>query len=122
MHVSMMHISMILDCDACVYDARMYVACVYDPRSLILMHLCMKRVSMIIDPHACVFDACMMRLKFCDGRTDGQGDSRSWISKLFLVGKFSAAPLSRWSEREFHILKALSNTFAAPPMERVYSP
>ena len=31
-----------------------------------------KRVSMIIDPHACVFDACMMRLKFCDERTDGR--------------------------------------------------
>ena len=68
---------MILDCEACVYDACMYVACVYAPRSLILMHLCMKRVSMIIDPHACVFDACMMpismmRLKFCDGRTNGR--------------------------------------------------
>ena len=42
------------------------------------MHVCMMHVSMIIDPHACVFDACMMplsmmRLKFCDGRTDGQG-------------------------------------------------
>ena len=77
MHVSMMHMSMILDSDACVYDARMYVACIYDPRSLILMHVCMKRVSMIIDPHACVFDACMMpismmRLKFCDGRTNGR--------------------------------------------------
>ena len=94
-----------------------------------LTHVSVMRdfVSMIIDPHACVFDACMMpismmRLKFCDGRTDGQGDSRSWISKLFLVGKFSAAPLSRWSEREFHILKALSNTFAASPVGRVYSP
>ena len=41
-------------------------------------------VSMIIDPHACVFDACMMpismmRLKFCLGRKDEQGDSRSWM-------------------------------------------
>ena len=45
-----------------------------------LTHVSVMRdfVSMIIDPHACVFDACMMpismmRLKFCDGRTDGQG-------------------------------------------------
>ena len=90
MHVSMMHISMILDCDACVYDARMYVACVYDPRSLILMHLCMKRVSMIIDPHACVFDACMMRLKFCDGRTNGRTD------KAILGVGYLLKPLSKF--------------------------
>ena len=53
-----------------------------------LTHVSVMRdfVSMIIDPHACVFDACMMpismmRLKFCDERTDGQGDSRSWIQR-----------------------------------------
>ena len=33
MHVFMMHMSTILDPDACVHDARMYVACIYDPRS-----------------------------------------------------------------------------------------
>ena len=54
MHVSLMPISMILDSDACVYDARMYVACIYDPRSLTLMHL-----PMILDPDACVYDAGM---------------------------------------------------------------
>ena len=37
----------------------------------------------------------------------------------FLLVKFLQHP---WSEREFHILKALSNTFAASPMGRVYSP
>ena len=98
-HVCMMHVSMILDPDSCVYDT-----CIYDPWpwcmyvwcgvaliylwcihqwSLILMHVCMMHVSMIIDPHACVFDACMMpismmQLKFCLERTDGQADSRSW--------------------------------------------
>ena len=36
--------SMILNSDACVYDARIYVACVYDPRSLTLMHMCMMHV------------------------------------------------------------------------------
>ena len=41
MHVFMMHMSTILDPDACVHDARMYVACIYDPRSLTLMHVCM---------------------------------------------------------------------------------
>ena len=39
MHVFMMHMSRILDPDACVHDARMYVACIYDLRSLILMHV-----------------------------------------------------------------------------------
>ena len=56
MHVSMMHISMILDSGACVYEARMYVACTYDPRSLTLMHVCMMHVSMILDPDSCVYD------------------------------------------------------------------
>jgi len=56
MHVSMMHISMILDSGACVYEARMYVACAYDPRYLTLMHVCMMHVSMILDPDSCVYD------------------------------------------------------------------
>ena len=54
MHVFMMHMSTILDPDACVHDARMYVACIYDPRSLTLMH-----IPMILDPDACVYDAGM---------------------------------------------------------------
>ena len=55
----MMHISMILDSDACVYDARMYVACIYDPRSLTLMNVCMMHIFMILDPDACLYDACV---------------------------------------------------------------
>ena len=39
MHVFMMHISMIVDPDACVYDANMYVAYIDDPQSLTLMHV-----------------------------------------------------------------------------------
>ena len=52
MLVFMMHMSTILDPDACVHDARMYVACIYDPRSLTLMH-----IPMILDPDAFVYDA-----------------------------------------------------------------
>ena len=37
MHVFIMHISMIIDPDACVYDANMN-ACIYDPQSLTLMY------------------------------------------------------------------------------------
>ena len=59
MHVFMMHMSTILDPDACVHDARMYVACIYDPRSLTLMHVCMMHIPMILDPDACVYDAGM---------------------------------------------------------------
>ena len=55
----MMLISMIIDLDACVYDAHMYVACIYDPRSLTLMHVCMMHIPMILDPDACVYDAGM---------------------------------------------------------------
>ena len=76
----MMHMSTILDTDACVHDARMYVACIYDPRSLTLMHVYMMHVfmmhvfmmhiSMIIDYDACVYDprsltlmhVCMMHI------------------------------------------------------------
>ena len=74
----------------------MYVACIYDPRSLTLMHVCMMHIPMILDPDASVYDAGMndacihdpgpwmhisvMRLKFCHGRTDEQGDSRSWMT------------------------------------------
>ena len=37
----------------------MYVACIYDPRSLTLMHVCMMHIPMILDPDACVYDAGM---------------------------------------------------------------
>ena len=59
MHVFIMHMSTILDPDACVHVARMYVACIYDPRSLTLMHVCMMLIPMILNPDACVYDACM---------------------------------------------------------------
>ena len=39
MLVFMMHMSMILDPDACVHDARIHVACIYDLRSLTLMDM-----------------------------------------------------------------------------------
>ena len=42
----------------CTY-ARMYVACIYDPRSFTLMHVCMMHVPVILDPDACVYDAGM---------------------------------------------------------------
>ena len=48
MHVLMMHMSTNLDPDACVHDARMYFACIYDPRSLTLMHVCMMPSSMVL--------------------------------------------------------------------------
>ena len=49
----MMHLSMILDPDSCMYDAYIYV-----PRSLTLMHVCMMHISMILK-HACMYDACI---------------------------------------------------------------
>ena len=55
----MMHLSMILDPDTCMYNAYIYV-----PRSLTLMHVCMMHISMILalDPEAymyvwCIYDA-----------------------------------------------------------------
>ena len=74
----MMHISIILDLDTCVYDVH---TCVYDVHmcvrcahmmcvwcvwytylwswSLILVHACMMQVSKIIDPDTCVYHAGM---------------------------------------------------------------
>ena len=47
---------MILDPDACIYDAFIYV-----PRSLTMMHVCMMHISMILDldPEACAYGACV---------------------------------------------------------------
>ena len=56
-HVFMMHMSTILDPDACEHDAPMYVACIYDPRSLTLTHVSMMPIS-------------VMQLKFCLGPTN----------------------------------------------------
>ena len=74
----MMHISIILDLDTCVYDVH---TCVYDVHmcvrcahmmcvwcvwytylwswSLILVHACMMHVSKVIDPDTCVYHAGM---------------------------------------------------------------
>ena len=60
MHVCMMHLPMILDLDACVYDAGMNDAFVY-PLSLTLIHVSIMRGFFVNDK-----------------RTDRQGDSRSW--------------------------------------------
>ena len=49
-HICMIHLSMILDPDTCMYDAH------YDPPSLTLMHVCMMHLSMILDPDP---EACM---------------------------------------------------------------
>ena len=38
-HLCVMHISMTLDFDTCVYGARMYDTCIYDLRLLTLMHV-----------------------------------------------------------------------------------
>ena len=51
-----LHMSMILDPDAYVHDARIYVACIYDPQSLTLMHVCLMHIPMILDPDSCVYD------------------------------------------------------------------
>ena len=39
----------------------MYVACIYDPRSLTLMHVCMMHISMILD-HNHMYPWCMMHV------------------------------------------------------------
>ena len=57
MHVFMMHMSLILDPDAYVHDARMCVACIYDPQSLTLNQAdaCMYDIY-IYDPESrCVY-------------------------------------------------------------------
>ena len=60
---------MIIDHDACVYDAHMYVACIYDPRSLTLMHVCMMHISMILDPNEYLHDACIHDANMYDAYT-----------------------------------------------------
>ena len=60
MHVSMMHIHMTLDPDACMYDAVMndaYISKILYPDAY--MHVSMILVYMILDPEVCVYDASM---------------------------------------------------------------
>ena len=75
MHVSMVHVSMILDTWSCMYDACIYDTYKCDPQSLTLIHVCMMPIS-------------MMRLKFCLGRTNkailGVGLIFSQQRKLFV--------------------------------------
>ena len=44
-HVSMMHISMILDPNGYVYDEHMHDACIHDHQNLTLMHVCVMHVK-----------------------------------------------------------------------------
>ena len=100
-HACMMHLSMFLDpwlycmCVWCTYlwssipdsDLCVYDAHIYDPRSLILMHVCMMHISMILDLdlEACMYVWCMYLWcgKFCQQRTNEQGDSRSLMRQTF---------------------------------------
>ena len=50
MHVFIMHISMIIDPDACVYDAHIYIACIYDSQSLTLVPYAYMYDANILDP------------------------------------------------------------------------
>ena len=54
MHIPIMHFSMTLDPDTCMYDAFINF-----PQSLTLMHVCMMDISMILDldSYMCVYDA-----------------------------------------------------------------
>ena len=54
MHICMMHLSMILDPDTCMYDAY-----IFDLLPLTLMHVCMMHTSIILDPDTFVYDACI---------------------------------------------------------------
>ena len=103
MHICMMHLSMMLDPDTCMYDAYIYP----DTRDLTMMHICMMHLSMMFDPVCmmhismvlnpwlwcmyvwCIYDSWIYDAIFfgdertderTNGRTNGQGDSRSLIS------------------------------------------
>ena len=47
----MMHVSMILDPDTCMYDA--YPILIH----VTMMHICMMHLSMMLDPDTCMYDA-----------------------------------------------------------------
>ena len=48
-----MHVSMILDPDTCMYDAYIY----RDTSDLTMMHICVMHLSMMLDPDTCMYDA-----------------------------------------------------------------
>ena len=65
MHIPIMHLSMTLDPDMCMYDAFINVT-----QSLTLMHVCMMHKSMILK-YACMYGACICdAIFFGNGRTD----------------------------------------------------
>ena len=78
MHVSMMHIYMTLDPDACMYDAVMNDA----------------YVSKILYPDTCIPDAGFFPDGRTDGPTNGQADSRSWIASAVDQSPFQC---SQWT-------------------------
>ena len=57
----MMHLSMMLDPDTCMYDAYIYV-----PRPLTLVHVCMMHIHMFLDHYAYVLDALVYDAYICD--------------------------------------------------------
>ena len=54
MHTPIMHLSMTLDPDTCMYDAFINF-----PQSLTLMHVCMMQTSIFLDSDTFVYDACI---------------------------------------------------------------
>ena len=56
MYIPIMHLSMTLDPDMCMYDAFINVT-----QSLTLMHVCMMHISMVLDlgSEACMYVWCM---------------------------------------------------------------
>ena len=91
-HNACIYIPMILDPDACVYDAGMNDAFVY-PLSLTLIHVSIMRGFFVNDK-----------------RTDRQGDSRSWrdIQKncnIFPKNKGGSKSVWRISKKSFDLLR-----------------
>ena len=109
MRVCMMHISIIPDpdYDGYIYDSWsltlmqifLYPRCIHI-WSLIMMHVCMMRVwtmriPMILDPDICIYDAGLFRYGRTDGRTNEQGDSRSWKYSFCIFGQLLLFDMSR---------------------------
>ena len=56
----------------------MHISTILDPGAM--MQVWMMHISVILDPSACIHDAGLFRYGRTDERTDGQADSRSWMS------------------------------------------
>ena len=102
MLILVMQISLIFDPDACFHDA-----CIHDPWYLILYVWYIYMWSSILDPDTCIHDAYICDaaeiLSRTDQRTDGQGDSRSWIVSIprYAAMTLSCKPLNLIS---YHII------------------